>query len=559
MTEFLTSAQMRAIERAAIDSGQVSGLELMERAGAGVVAAILAQWPDLAQGRYHRAVVLCGPGNNGGDGFIIARLLLEHGWLVDVFLYGDPETLPPDARQAHARWQARPRRGKLHRLSVPAPALAEIEALDQATQTTIGAAGPDLIIDALFGTGLTRPITALQPMLETLQIDCPVSDRTDGPPYVVAVDMPSGVCADSGRVLGDARARAVGADLTVAFHARKPGHVLGEGAAMCGKVVVASIGLEHDGSRNRRALAELHGLTDERSYRGVGCKIAGSLDVTTLHPDLSKSAGHKYAHGHALILSGGPGRGGAARLAARGALRIGAGLVSVGCPPEALVENAARLDAVMLRVVSDGAELTQMLTDTRINALCLGPGLGLGAREAGLVAAALATGRATVLDADALTLIAQDRALFASLHETCVLTPHAGEFARLFPDLAQRLDAPATSGPACSKLDATRDAAARTGCIVLFKGPDTVIAAPDGRASISAAFGDRAAPWLATAGSGDVLAGFIAGLLARGFGPMAAAETAACLHLEAALDFGPGLIAEDLPECLPQVFRRLGV
>ncbi len=298
---------------------------------------------------------------------------------------------------------------------------------------------------------------------------------------------------------------------------------------------------------------------------------------------------HKYSHGHALILSGPPGHGGAARLAARGALRIGAGLVTVGCPPDALAENAARLDAVMLRVVEDGAALAQVLEDRRINALCLGPGLGLGGREAGLVAAALGLDRAipspesapssrqspapwegqggqagspvrsVVLDADALTLIARDAALFGALHGACVLTPHGGEFARLFPDLAERLNAPATRGPAFSKVDATRAAAKRAGCVVLFKGPDTVIAAPDGRAAIHAAVYDRAAPWLATAGAGDVLAGFIAGLLARGFGPFDAACTAAWLHVECARSFGPGLIAEDLPEELPKVFRALGL
>ena len=252
-------------------------------------------------------------------------------------------------------------------------------------------------------------------------------------------------------------------------------------------------------------------------------------------------------------------------MAARGALREGAGLVTVGCPGEALEENAARLDAVMLRVVEDGAALRAVLEDGRIGALCLGPGLGTGAREAGLVAAAL--GRAlsaertpdVVLDADALTLLSRDAGLFAALHGGCVLTPHGGEFARLFPDIAAKLAALPSKGPAYSKVDATRAAAARAGCVVLFKGVDTVIAAPDGRCAVHAAAYGRAAPWLATAGSGDVLAGFIAGLMARGFSPFEAASTGAWLHVECARDFGPGLIAEDLPEMLPAVFRRMGV
>lgn len=310
------------------------------------------------------------------------------------------------------------------------------------------------------------------------------------------------------------------------------------------------------------------------------------------------SSDHKYSHGHALILCGPPGHGGAARLSARGALRIGAGLVTVVCPPDAIPENAARLDAVMVRAVVDGAGLVDVLSDDRINALCLGPGLGLDARAVGLVAVALdsppppapphegeagrlGTGampndqalplplvgreegrgakRKVVLDADALTILSRHPDLFAALHADCILTPHAGEFARLFPDIAAKLNAPAFSGPAYSKVDATREAAARAGCVVLFKGPDTVIAAPDGRCSINSAHYDRAAPWLATAGSGDVLAGFVTGLLARGFAPMQAAETAAWLHVECARSFGPGLIAEDLPEELPKVFRALGL
>jgi hydroxyethylthiazole kinase-like uncharacterized protein yjeF len=276
-----------------------------------------------------------------------------------------------------------------------------------------------------------------------------------------------------------------------------------------------------------------------------------ACDAAALARLRKAEAGHKYAHGHALVLSGGPGRGGAARLAARGALRIGAGLVTLACPPAALTENAARLDAVMLRPLADAAALAALLGDPRIAALCLGPGLGTGAREAALLAAALADGRALVLDADALTLLAADPAAGAALHAGCVLTPHDGEFARLFPDLAPRTGN--------DRVAAVRAAAARAGCTVLLKGPATLIAAPDGRCARSDATGARAAPWLATAGSGDVLAGFVAGLLARGLPPFEAAGLAACLHVAAARRFGPGLIAEDIPEALPGVFRDLGL
>jgi len=217
-----------------------------------------------------------------------------------------------------------------------------------------------------------------------------------------------------------------------------------------------------------------------------------------------------------------------------------------------------------LQRIADAEGLAEVLADKRLNAVCLGPGVGLGDREAALVAAVLEGPRGlhppyACLDADALTLLARDATLFAQLHDRCVLTPHAGEFHRLFPDIADKLDAPATMGPAYSKVDAAREAAKRAGCVVLFKGPDTVIADPDGRCSINASVYERSAPWLATAGSGDVLAGFITGLMARGFSPMQAAETGAWLHTECALEFGPGLIAEDLPEQLPEVFRKLGV
>ena len=260
---------------------------------------------------------------------------------------------------------------------------------------------------------------------------------------------------------------------------------------------------------------------------------------------------HKYSHGHLLVLSGGPGRGGAARMAARAGLRVGAGLVTIGAPADAMAEHAAQLNAIMLRPVGEARALTEILNDRRINALCLGPGLhGDDVSETRLmVAAALGGMRATVLDADALSVFedAPDT-LFGMLHGNCVLTPHGGEFHRLFPDLHGR-----------AKVEATREAAVRAGCVVLFKGPDTVIAAPDGRCMVHAAADGHAAPWLATAGAGDVLAGLIAGLMARGNDALGAASIAAYLHARAARAFGPGLIAEDLPEMIPQVLRDMGV
>ncbi|MCV2891821.1 NAD(P)H-hydrate dehydratase [Lentibacter sp. XHP0401] len=273
---------------------------------------------------------------------------------------------------------------------------------------------------------------------------------------------------------------------------------------------------------------------------------------------LRKDKDHKFDYGHALLLSGGAGKTGAARLAARGALRIGAGIVTLGVPGSAQMEVASHVTSIMLTRAGTGEELLGVLRDKRINALCLGPGLGLErARE--LVPLALGFKRATVLDADALSAFKSDPTeLFCMLHDKCVLTPHSGEFERLFPDIAKKLSLVTDEGSTCSKADAAREAAARAGCVVLYKGADTIIAAPDGACSLNEARCERAVPWMATAGAGDVLAGFITGLLARGFSPMQAAETGAWLHVECARSFGAGLIAEDLPEELPQVFKQLG-
>ena len=539
MTELLTAAQMRAIETAAIESGDVTGLELMERAGRGVVEAIFEEWPELAK-TSHRAVVLCGPGNNGGDGFVVARLLKEWGWEVEVFLYGDAEKLPPDAKVNYERWRV---------LGEVSPwCLNKFERLSNVS----------LLIDAIFGTGLTRALP---------------SDLIDGfgvlvgrtrKPYsrryrrCVAVDVPSGLSSDTGNFLEEKTLSWLQADLCVTFAMHKLGHHLSMGPFHCKKLVARTLGLRREEYFEHIPFEEPE---NDRRVRLLDQKFFGK-PTQFLKSRLAKWHGwHKYDNGHALILSGGSGHTGAARLAARGALRIGAGLVTLGVPPAAQMEVASQITAVMLKRVADGDALATVLKDDRLNALCLGPGMGVErARELVAVACGGAEPRPTVLDADALTAFADDpEALFARLHESCVLTPHAGEFAQLFPDIAKKLNATPTKGPAYSKVDATRDAAKRAGCVVLFKGPDTVIAAPDGRCSINSAHYQRAAPWLATAGSGDVLAGFITGLLARGFDPMQAAESAAWLHVECARVFGPGLIAEDLPEQLPKVFADLGV
>ncbi|MBL9051714.1 MAG: NAD(P)H-hydrate epimerase [Tabrizicola sp.] len=610
MTELLTAAQMRAIEQAVIASGEVTGLELMERAGRGVVEAIFEEWPEM-KATSHRAVVLCGPGNNGGDGFVVARLLKEWGWEVEVFLYGDPERLPPDARANYERWVGM---GEVAQWDDYAETLKRHKYSRDVREAFPGlrdATKADLFIDALFGTGLSRAVNYGD--LVGMFLASSILLKPDG--KSVCLDVPTGICAESGRALGDDVA-AVGYpdrffDLCVTFQSNKPGNLLAEGGQAIRKLRVVDLGLGKAARKEGMGkLVEVDLAWIRLDHMQFRLGVVGYKRLSKSRMNVAGQSGpadhHKYSHGHALILSGQSGRGGAARLAARGALRIGAGVVTVGCPPEAIPENAARLDAVMLRGVADGLALEEALADPRINALCVGPGLGLDARGLEVVAVALGASpgsppppspphageggrlgqgaaqddqalplppvgrgegrgassrdrRKIVLDADALTILSQHPDLFAALHKGCVLTPHAGEFARLFPDIAEKLAAPATKGPAYSKVDATREAAKRAGCVVLYKGPDTVIADPSGRCAINSAHYERAAPWLATAGSGDVLAGFITGLLARGVSPFDAACTGAWLHVECALSFGPGLIAEDLPEELPKVFRALGV
>ncbi|MCE5972070.1 NAD(P)H-hydrate dehydratase [Sinirhodobacter sp. WL0062] len=519
MSEILSSAQMRGIEQQAIASGAVAGLELMERAGAGVVAQIATVFPDLPPST---ALILCGPGNNGGDGFVIARLLHERGWDIDLHLLGDPARLPPDARSNYQRWAA----------IGPVTPWNDAKIEDLLDKMASG-----LVVDALFGTGLTRPMPP--ETARTWHGFATLLHRAQNArPQVVAVDIPSGLCSDSGRDFEGA----FWADLTVSFHRAKWGHYLAPsgppegGAARCGLVVTVDIGLPQAPAPGSVQLVER-----PSSFLGKTMRA------------------HKYGHGHALVLAGGAGKGGAARLAARAALRVGAGLVTVAASQPAIAEHAAQLTAIMLRALPDGYTLRGMLQDERLNALCLGPGLG-AARAQDMVPAALWAKRATVLDADALTAFADDPApYFAQLHDKVVLTPHLGEFRQLFPDLAARLAAPVSRGPAYSKIEAVRAAAARAGCVVLLKGPDTVIADPSGRAALHSATGANAAPWLATAGSGDVLAGLACGLMARGHSAFDAAANAAWLHAAAARAFGPGLIAEDLPEMLPQVFRELGL
>ena len=491
MIELLTPAEMAEADRLTIASG-VPGIDLMERAG-------LAVANNVARFGARAVVILAGPGNNGGDGFVAARILAGRGLQVAVMLYGEPGQLRSDAAKAAQRWT-----GPI------LPAARD------------GLAGYDLCIDALFGAGLVRPLE--RDVLALVE----AANRTGRP--ILAVDLPSGVNGATGEVMGGA----INATTTVTFFRKKPGHLLLPGRDHCGDIQVVDIGIQSS------VLEKISPHTFENTpalWRGK-------------FPTL-KSGGHKYARGHAVVVSGGISTTGAARLAARGALRAGAGLVTIASPREALAVNAAASLAVMVRPVDGAKELTAFLGDPRLNAVVIGPGCGVGAATRELVLEALSGERAVVLDADALTSFEGDpETLFRAVRRrgafATVLTPHAGEFARLFICLSGNAHLPV-------KLDLTRVAASVCGAIVVFKGADTVIAAPDGRAAINA----NAPPTLATAGSGDVLAGVIAGLLAQGMPGFEAACAAVWLHGAAATVFGSGLIAEDLPETLPQVLRAL--
>jgi NAD(P)H-hydrate epimerase len=447
-------------------------------------------------------LVLCGPGNNGGDGFVAARHLAAAGWPVRLALLGARERLAGDAAHHAALWDG------------------PIEALEEDSAEAL-LAGAEVVVDALFGAGLSRPLEgAARRMVEALP---------SSPAVVVAVDVPSGVSGDSGAVLG---AAAVQAALTVTFFRRKPGHLLLPGRLRCGEVVVADIGIPD------QVLTEIAPQTFENQSRlwGDGYPWRGLGD-------------HKYDFGHALVL-GGATMTGAGRLAARAALRAGAGLVTVACPPEALPIYALSTPSAITAPVANEADFAELLADERKNAVLLGPGNGVGSETRARSLAALetgpGTGKAVVVDADALTSF-QDRpeALFEAISSASgasVLTPHEGEFRRLFPDLEG------------DKLSRARAAAVRSGAVVLLKGADSVIAAPDGRAAINA----NAPAALATAGTGDVLVGLVVGLLAQGMTSFDAACAAAWLHGEAGTACGPGLIAEDLCEVLPGVLRNLG-
>ena len=476
----ISVAEMYAADAAAAKAG-TPGLTLMENAGRAVAEAIVRRWAP------RPVSVLCGPGNNGGDGFVAARLLADAGWPVRLGLMGARDRLKGDAAAVAAQW------------------LHPVEPLDVALLD-----GEPLVVDALFGAGLARPLEGVIRELAE------ASAGRDLP--CVAVDIPSGIHGDTGAALGGSFRAAV----TVTFAQRKYGHLLLPGRERAGEVVVADIGIP------AAAIKALKLRVHENAPALWQALLPGP-----------NPADHKYSRGHALVIGGDGAHSGAARLAARAALRAGAGLVTVHAPEDAIPVYASQLTAVM---VATTADLDGALADERRNALLIGPGCGVSPATRTQALRALSAGKRCVLDADALTAFRDaPGALFAELTPESVLTPHEGEYRRLFAHEGDRLSR-------------ARAAAAECGAVVVLKGADSVIAAPDGRAAINA----NAPPTLATAGSGDVLAGFILGLLAQGMPAFEAAAAGVWLHGAAAAAFGPGLIAEDLSESLPGVLRSLG-
>jgi len=491
MIELLTTSEMARADQLAIASG-VPGIVLMEAAGRAVADAVAA---FAVRGR---VVVVAGPGNNGGDGFVAARLLAERGLDVAVVLFGDLGALKGDAAEAAKRW-GRP--------------------VEPAQSGSVQ--GAAVIVDALFGAGLARPVEgAALALIEAMNAE---------PAPKLAVDLPSGISGDSGAVMG----AAVRAVQTVTFFRRKPGHLLLPGRLHCGELTVVDIGIP------ATVLDQIRPQTWANEPPLWLAKFP--------RPALT---GHKYDRGHAVVVSGAMPSTGAAKLAARGALRAGAGLVTIASPASALAAHAAESVAVMVRQVDDADGLAAFLSDRRRNVVVIGPGGGIGDATRRQVAAALASEAAVVLDADALSSFAGQAGELASMivgrPRPVVLTPHEREFDRLFNEINKNTNVK-------SKLEKVRLASRQAGATVVLKGADTVVAAPDGRAAIAA----NSPATLATAGSGDVLAGIISGLLAQNMPGFEAACAGVWLHGEAANAFGPGLIAEDLPDMLPNVYRRL--
>ena len=474
--ELLTPEEMGRADALSIKVGK-SEIELMGNAGRAVGQFIVEHFPRAP------VSVLCGPGNNGGDGFVIGCYLRDRGWPVRLVQFGDKECYSAASKHYLQHW------GEVESFS---PVVIE---------------DASLLVDAMFGAGLDRAIEG-----DVANI---VWQANKSAVPIVAVDMPTGVDGATGLVLGTA----IQADATVTFFRKKPGHLLMPGRELCGNVALRQIGILDS------VLSEITAQTIENHPSNWRLPIA-------------TTAGHKYSKGHCVVVSGPRGATGAARMTAISALRAGAGLVTINGTQEALAEHASQLTAVMLRE----EPLAELLQDVRFNALVVGPGNGVTDATYHNVLTAIAANRALLLDADALNCFKSDpETIFNAIKKTSgnvVMTPHAGEFSRLFSEVDLN----------AGKVEAARKAAEISGAVIVFKGADSVIASPDGRASINA----NGPPWLATAGSGDVLAGIIGGLQAQGMEAFDAASAGVYVHGLAATQYGgEGMIATDLPDLVP--------
>ncbi len=486
----LTAAQMAQAEADATAPG-FTPWEMMQLAGRGVAQYIVQHYEK------QPVIVLCGPGNNGGDGYIVAEMLRLEGWPVEVLAVTADMTGPAAKASGHYQGVRYP--------------LAERKVQPRR-----------LVVDALFGTGLTRPLEGV--IAERIQ----EINHQDN--HVIAVDMPSGIGTDDGAIMG----HVLLASLTLTFASRKLGHVLAPGRAFCGKTIVLDIKL----GRQVAAIAEAaspHLLENLPRYWRASFPYPRIAD-------------HKYARG-AVLVAGGPLEcTGAARLAAMGAARL-CGAVTIACSFDALPVYAAHPDAVMTRLCEEAGEFRSLAGHKKITALVVGPGHGGGEDTRHTVLTSLASGKALVLDADALTAFESDEEiLFGAIEQSAspvVLTPHEGEFTRLFGDRVEE---------GAPKYKRASQAAILSRAVVVLKGPDTMIADPDGMRVL---INGNAPPTLATAGSGDVLAGMIAGLMAGGMTPFDAAAAAVWLHGAAASQFGYGLVASDIPAMLPRAIESL--
>ena len=506
--KILTAEQMREADRRTISELGIPGVVLMESAGRAVVSEILQRYSHLAPGP---VLVLCGKGNNGGDGLVVARTLLQYGWQVTTVLLAEEVAISGDARLCLDILQ---RLGAPLEFAVDSTGVKAV--LSRLPQ-------PALIVDALFGTGLSSPVSGHYAVA--------IEWMNGSPASKVAIDIPSGLDATSGAILGSALC----ADLTVTLAAAKLGQMIYPGVVCCGELVVAEIGIPQV-------------FLDELA---AGILLDGK-EVCNFLPSRPE-AGHKGTFGHLLLVAGSCGKSGAAVLAAEAALRTGAGLVTVAAPASLQTTLAIKLTEAMTAPLDevDGAltatalpQIAALWQDKKV--LALGPGLGRSAATATLVRKVVADCPwPLVLDADALFALAgHEEVLALRPVGTTILTPHPGEMAHLLGVAIDEIEA--------DRIGTARRFAEEHGVVLVLKGARTVIAAPDGGIMIN----PTGHAGMATGGMGDLLTGIIAALLCQGAPPLAAAAAGVWLHGRSGDRLRPrfgdaGLLASDLLAEIP--------